>query len=204
MTGAFKLAAAVAVFAAVGWIATGGTGPRPGPPQAGAPSPSPTSMVGDDWAFFTGTVDFDGQTSTGASEAHEDNGASVAVGLGFRGHTMVTDDPRMNGIRSDTITLISDRADDSTANVGSALVTIANDEGTWTCPMTFIHYVTDNNAAGEIEQWAGWCEGTRAYDGLKAYLAMRQPEDLASSGRQDVYGFITSGDGPPMPEAPAS
>jgi FAD/FMN-containing dehydrogenase len=34
-------------------------------------------------------------------------------------------------------------------------------------------------------------------------LAMGQPEDISSSGRQDVYGFITSGDGPPMPEAPA-
>ena len=70
--------------------------------------------------------------------------------------------------------------------------------------MTFIHQLTDRNAAGEIEQWAGWCEGSGGYEGLKAYLAMRQPEDPASSGRQDVYGFITSGDGPPMPEAPAS
>jgi hypothetical protein len=80
---------------------------------------------------------------------------------------------------------------------------IANDDGNWTCPMTFIHYLTDENTAGEIEQWAGWCEGSGAYEGLRAYLAMRQPEDISSSGRQDVYGFITSGDGPPMPEAPA-
>jgi hypothetical protein len=204
MTGAFKLAAAVAVFAAVGWIATGGTGPRPGPFQVGAPSPPPGGMVGNDWTFFSGTMDFDGATDSGPIRSFLENGMAVDLGMGFGGQTMITDDPRMSGTRTGIINLFSDRPDDSTANIGSALVTIANGEGTWTCPMTFIHHLTDKNAAGEIEQWAGWCEGTGAYEGLKAYLAMRQPEDLASSGRQDVYGFITSGDGPPMPEAPAS
>jgi hypothetical protein len=116
---------------------------------------------------------------------------------------MVADDPRMNGTRTDIINLFSEGPDGSKANIGSALVAIVNDEGTWTCPMTFIHHLTDKSAAGEIEQWAGWCEGSGAYEGLRAYLAMGQPEDISSSGRQDVYGFITSGDGPPMPEAPA-
>jgi hypothetical protein len=204
MTGAFKLAAAVAVFAAVGWVATGGTSPRLGPSQAGAPSPSPASIAGEDPAFFSGTVDFEGQTSSGPSQSHDDNGLWVDMGMAGTGHTMVTDDPRMNGTRTDIINLFSDRPDDSTANIGSALVRIVNDAGTWTCPMTFIHHLTDKNAAGEIEQWAGWCEGAGAYEGLNAYLAMRQPEDPASSGRQDVYGFITSGDGPPMPEMPPS
>ena len=204
MTGAFKLAAAVAVFAAVGWVATGGTGPRPGPSQAGAPSASPTSPMGDDWAFFAGTVDSGGASYTDADPGYDDHGMWVTMGHGSQGDTQVTNDPRMNGTRTRTINLFSDAPDDSTANIGSALVTIANDDGAWTCPMTFIHYLTDKNAAGEIEQWAGWCEGAGAYEGLKAYLAMRQPEDLASSGREDVYGFITTGDGPPMPEAPAS
>ena len=162
------------------------------------------ALAGEDWAFFSGTVDFDGSTGTVARQSFLDNGMSVDLGMGFGGQVMVTDDPRMNGTRTGTINLFSDRPDDSTANIGSALVTIANDDGSWTCPMTFIHHLTDKNAAGEIEQWAGWCEGSGAYQSLKAYLALRQPEDLASSGRQDVYGFITSGEGPPMPEAPAS
>jgi hypothetical protein len=204
MAGSFKLVAAVAVLAVVGWVATGGIGPRPGPFQAGAPSPSPTSIAGDDWAFFSGTMDFDGATDFAPSQSFVDNGLAVDLGFGFREQTIVTDDPRMTGTRSGIINLFSDRPDDATANIGSALVTIGNDEGTWTCPMTFIHYITDKNAAGEIEQWAGWCAGSGGYEGLKAYLAMRQPEALASSGRQDVYGFITSADGPPMPEAPAS
>jgi hypothetical protein len=202
MAGASKLAAAIAVFATAAWVATGGTGPGPGPFQAGAPSPSPTTIVGDDWAFFSGTMGFVGATDTAPSRTFIDNGMAVDLGFGFGDQTMVTDDPRMNGTRTGIINLFSDRPDDSTANIGSALVTIANDEGTWSCPMTFIHQLTDSNAAGEIEQWAGWCGGSGGYEGLKAYLAMRQPEDLASSGRQDVYGFITSGDGPPMPEAP--
>jgi len=78
-------------------------------------------------------------------------------------------------------------------------VTITNDEGLWTCPMTFIHYLTGRVGDSEIEQWAGWCEGSRAYEGLKAYLAYRQ--SISGDG-QEIYGFIFSGDGPQMPEPP--
>lgn len=201
MAGTLKLAAVVAALAAVGWAVIGGTGPRDAAFQAGSSSPSPTAPA--DWAFFSGTMTFDGTDRAPRQSSRDASGIWVDVEFGGTGHHMVTDDPRMTGTRTDVTTLFSDAADDSTGNIGSSLITIENDDGSWTCPMTFIHMVTDRNEAGEIEQWAGWCEGSGGYEGLKAYLAMRQPEDLASSGRQGIYGFITSGDGPPMPEAPA-
>jgi|EndMetStandDraft_8_1072994.scaffolds.fasta_scaffold345946_1 hypothetical protein len=196
MIGTFKLAAAVAALAAVGWVVAGGSGPGPGPSQVDTPSPSPTSLVGDDWAFFSGTVEQSADYSeTWATSEYEDNGVLVGMGFASQGDVLVTDDPRMNGTRTRTTNLFSDADDNGYGNLGSSLVTIANDEGSWTCPMTFIHYPTGKSAHGEIEDWAGWCEGSGAYAGLKAYLVF----NLDSVG-----GFISSGDGPPMPEAPAS
>ena len=47
------------------------------------------------------------------------------------------------------------------------------------------------NPNGEFEQSARWCEGSGAYEGLKAYMTERE---------EGIFGFISSGDGPPMPE----
>lgn len=201
MAGALKLATAAAALAAVGWIAVAGSGSSPVSYQAGAPSPSPSYTAGQPWAFVSGTVDFSEATEDAEGLGYDEGHMWVTTGLGSAGAVLVTDDPRMNGTRTISLNLISESADDSRANLGSALVSIANDEGAWTCPMTFIHFVTDRNADGEIEQWAGWCEGSAAYEGLKAYLAFRQ----ADGGRgQDVYGLIIAGDQPAMPDAPAS
>jgi hypothetical protein len=202
MTHTLKLAAAVAALAAVGWAVVG-VGPQPRSNQADTPGASPSLVVGDDWAFFAGQMEFDG-TGRGFTESYIDNGMAVDLGMTGSGHHLVTDDPRINGTRSDITNLFSNQRENSSGNIGTSLFTIENDGGSWTCPMTFIRLSTDKNDAGEIEQWAGWCEGAGGYEGMKAYLALRQPEDAASSSRQDIYGFITSGDGPPMPEAPAS
>ena len=202
MTHTLKLAAVVAALAAVGWAVVG-VGPQPRSNQADTPGASPPPMVGDDWAFFSGQMEFDG-TGSAFTESFIENGMAVDLGMTGSGHHLVTDDPRMNGTRSDITNLFSNQRQNSSGNIGTSLFTIENDGGSWTCPMTFIHIATDKNDAGEIEQWAGWCEGSGGYEGMKAYLALRQPEDAASSSRQDIYGFITSGDGPPMPVAPAS
>jgi hypothetical protein len=193
MAGTFKLVAAVAALAAVGWAIAGGPGPGPGPSQVDDPSPSPTSLVGEDWAFFSGTVTGEA-SSTDPDPGYEDNGILVTLGHGSQGDFLMTDDPRMNGTRTRTTNLFSQ---DGHGNLGRSLMTITNDEGAWTCPMTFIHQPTSRNPENEIEQWAGWCEGSGAYTGLKAYVAWAYPG-------HGVYGFISSGDGPPMPEAPAS
>ena len=203
MAGTLILATAAAALAAVGWVATGGSGPGPAPSQVETSGPSPSSAAGEDWVFFSGTVDSDGVVYADADPGHEEHGVWVSTGGGKRGDVQMTDDPRMSGTRSSAFNLISEAPDNSRANLGSALVTITNDEGAWTCPMTWIHYVTDRDADGEIEQWAGWCQGSGGYEDLKAYLAFRQQEGQTSDG-QDVYGFIFSGDGPVMPEAPAS
>ena len=60
--------------------------------------------------------------------------------------------------------------------------------------MIVVHF-THENPNGEFEQSARWCEGSGAYEGLKAYMTERE---------EGIFGFISSGDGPPMPEAPAS
>jgi hypothetical protein len=197
------LASAVAALAAVGWVATGGSGPGPAPSQVEDPSPSPSTTAGEDWVFFSGTVNNDAVSYTDGDPGHEEHGVWISTGWGRRGDVQETDDPRMSGTRSGAFDLISEAPDDSRANLGSALVTITNDEGAWTCPMTWIHFLTDRAAAGEIEQWAGWCQGSGGYEDLKAYLAVRQAEG-SRGGDEEVYGFIFTGDGPPMPEAPAS
>lgn len=200
MAGTLKLAAVVAALAAVGWAVIG-TGPGQRTSQVDTPGASPL-VIGDDWAFFSGEMKFDG-VGRDFTESFVQDGLAVDLGMTGSGHHLVTDDPRMSGTRSDITNLFSNERENSSGNIGTSLFTIENEGGTWTCPMTFIHIATDKNEAGEIEQWAGWCEGSGGYEGMKAYLALRQPEDAASSGRQDIYGFITSGDGPPMPEAPA-
>jgi hypothetical protein len=192
MAGASKLAATVAALAAVGWVVAGGSGPGPAG-QIEDPSPSPTSLVGDGWAFFSGVVEGEA-SSTDPAPGYDDHGMWVTLGHGSQGDIQVTTDPRMNGTRTRITNLFSQ---DNRGNLGSSMVTITNDGGAWTCPMTFIHQPTHKVPEGEIEQWAGWCEGTGAYAGLKAYLAWAYPGD-------GLYGFISAGDGPPMPEAPAS
>lgn len=194
MAGALKLAAAVAALAAVGWVVTGATGPRSGAMQVDTPSPPPGSLVGEDWAFFSGTVVHSGSSAWATSE-HEDNGVKVSMGFTGHGDAQVTDDPRMNGTRTGTTNLFSDADENGYGRLGSSLWTITNDDGAWTCSMTFVHFPTHNNPNGEFEQSTGWCEGSMAYEGLQAYLLDRE---------EGVFGFISSGDGPPMPEAPAS
>jgi hypothetical protein len=133
-------------------------------------------------------------SETWFTSEYEDNGISVGMGYVSQGDIQVTSDPRMNGTRTRTTNLFSQ---DNRGNLGSSLVTITNDQGAWTCPMTFLHQPTHKVPEGEIEQWAGWCEGSGAYVGLKAYLAWAYPAD-------GIYGFISAGDGPPMPESPVS
>ena len=107
MAGALKLAAAVAALAAVGWVVTGGTGPRQGALQVEGPSPSPTSLVGEDWAFFSGRWDHSGSSDSWFTSEYEDNGVKVSLGYSAHGDVVVTDDPRMLGTRTRTLNLFS-------------------------------------------------------------------------------------------------
>jgi hypothetical protein len=179
----------------VGSIVTSGTGPRRGAVQVDGPSPSPSSLVGEDWGFFSGRWDHSGSSDSWFTSEHEDNGVKFSIGFTGRGSILATDDRRMHGTRTFTSNLFSDADENGYGRLGSSLWTITNDEGAWTCSMTFVHFPTHRNPNGEFEQSAGWCEGSGAYESLKAYLTDRE---------EGVFGFISSGDGPPMPEAAAN
>jgi len=104
---------------------------------------------------------------------------------------MVSDDPRMTGERTE----INNAWSASGNGIWSSLVTIDTTEGAWTCSTTGVW--VGKSLGGE----SGWCDGHEAYEGLRAYIAF----DLHDSGpytTEDVYGYITSGDGPLPVEAP--
>ena len=65
---------------------------------------------------------------------------------------------------------------------------IENDGGTWACETTLL-------MVGDTESDTGWCTGAGDYEGLRAYLVIDRFNDVA--------GYITSGDGPPLPEVSA-
>jgi hypothetical protein len=205
MINAMKLGLAAALVAAAGWLVAGGSGLRldllqessPSPSPSASPSPDPAPLVGEDWAFFSGTLAFDGQPF-GSSDIHQENGVEVDLGgAGFSGQTMTTDDPRMTGERTERANYLSDELGGS-GGLSTNLVTIDTAEGSWTCPLTGID-VGDN---GYTE--SGWCQGAGAYADLRAYVVFHNGMGGGPGGTVPVFGFITSGDGLPMPELPAS
>jgi hypothetical protein len=198
MTGVLKLAAAAAILAVAGWALAGGVGQRSDIVQAPSASPeaSLTPVVGPDDAFFSGTLSLNGTSFPGQETTHEENGLYVISGWGWYGQRLTTDDPRMTGTRSEWSNGFSDALDNNTVGIGSSLVTIENEQGSWTCQITGIEVM----GVGSTD--AGWCAGAGDYEGLKAYVVFDHPQDSGAGSNIPVYGFITSGDGPPMPEAP--
>ena len=65
---------------------------------------------------------------------------------------------------------------------------IENDGGSWTCEVA-------STEVGDILGDSGWCTGAGDYEGLRAYMVI--------VGFTEVAGYITSDDGPPMPEVSA-
>ena len=60
----------------------------------------------------------------------------------------------------------------------------------------------DESDSGADWALSGWCEGAGAYEG-SAPSSAGTPPPTPCGVWWDVHGFITSGDGPPMPEPPA-
>jgi hypothetical protein len=191
------IATGLATAALLTGTALGALAQSPAAPSAAPGAEVP--LVGEEWAFFTGKLSFNGQPLPGTPETYEDGGLFVSLGGGWTGQTMQTDDPRMTGRRTELGNTFADALDNNTVAISARLVTIENDDGAWTCPMMDVE-VEDVGASQ-----AGWCDGVGAYEGLRAYVAFDVGDPGATAGGSiDVYGFITSGDGPPMPEAPAS
>ena len=166
-------------------------------PDASSPTPDPKAAVAAEWAFFTGTID---KAAAGAdvlpasTEPFTENGLTIDLGgWGPVGQTIVSDDPRMTGTRSVRYHLFTDESGGS--EIGATLETIENEEGAWTCQL--IHL----GVAGGRWSRTGWCDGVGGYDGLRAYIGLG--EDVPPSS-VELSGFITSADGLPFPETPAS
>jgi hypothetical protein len=164
---------------------------------AQSPSGSPAPIVGQGDGWFAGTLTFDGEPLTGTPQSHQENGLWVSEGSGFRGQTMQSDDPRMTGKRTVVRSDVTDSMSDSTAAFTRLLALIATGDGTWTCDLYEV-WVADS---GDTQ--SGWCEGAGGHEGLRAYVVFDAGRADAD-GRLPVTGFITSGDGPPLPEAPPS
>jgi hypothetical protein len=164
---------------------------------AQSPGPSSAPIVGEGDGWFSGTLTFDGEQLPAAPQSHQENGVWVIVGSGFSGQTMQSDDPRMTGKRTVYRSDFTDSLSDSTAGFTRLLAMVETVDGTWTCDLYEV-WVADS---GDTQ--SGWCEGTGALEGLRAYVVF----DLGRAdpgGKLPVMGFITSRDGLPMPEAPVS
>jgi hypothetical protein len=185
-----RLAAVLAVTTALLLIIAGvvvaGASPVP------SPVPVPPAAVGEGWAFFSGTVQYDGQPVPQpglVQTTFEQNGLSVTTGEPcFQAATIQTSDPRMSGQRTACVNSVTESGTDN--GLDALLMTITNDAGVWTCPLYDI-YLTDAGGTSHGSA-SGPCEGAGEYAGFRAWIVF--------SGSNDVYGFINSGDGPPMPE----
>ena len=184
-----RIAAVVSIVVLGSGLALSGLVVRPGdeaigPPGAAAP------LVGDDSGFFSG-VRFGGSMAAGGERTVE-NGMEVRLGQRYTGGGLKTDEPRMNGTFAETNNGFSTAkgiplpADATGGTIRSIRYVIENDGGTWTCETTAL-------MVGDTESDTGWCTGAGDYAGLRAYLVI--------DGFNDVAGYITSGDGPPLPEA---
>ena len=188
---ATRLAAVVTLVALGSGLTLSGllTGPRDeaiGPPGAEEP------MVGDEWAFFSGTRL--GGSMAASGEKTLENGMDVRLGQIYGGGGLVTDDPRMSGtftVTDNSFTVAGGTpmlADGTGGAIWSSRGVIENEGGTWTCDIVAVE-------VGDVLADGGWCTGAGDYEGLRAYLAI--------VGFSEVAGYITSGDGPPLPELSA-
>ena len=107
MAGALKLAAAVAALAVVGWSRDRRDRNTPGSLAVDAPGPSPSSLVGADWAFVAGRVDYARSTDSWFTSEYEDSSIRVGMGYSAHGDVVVTDDPRMVGTGTRTLNFFS-------------------------------------------------------------------------------------------------
>jgi len=186
---ATRIAAVVTLVALGSGLALSGFVSGPGDEATGPPG-AEAPLVGNEWAFFSGTR-FGGSMAAGGERTVE-NGMDVRLGERYTGGGLKTDDLRMNGTFTETNNSFSfvggtpTLADGTGGAIWGIRHVIENEGGTWTCEMAAIE-------VGEILSDSGWCTGAGGYEGLRALLVI--------VGFNDVAGYITSGDGPPLPEA---
>ena len=162
------------------------------------PAATSPELVGDDWTFFEGTVTLDGHRLNNPDQRETEavNGLVVETALGWEGQTVLTSDPRMTGSRTELNNVFERLSGDGDAPQGwisASVNTIETDHGSWSCRM---------EGVGDLGAESGWCDGAGGLEGLRAFIAI----DLDDAGPYSVLpvvGYITAGEGPPFPEAPA-
>ena len=164
------------------------------------PAATSPELVGDDWTFFEGTLAFDGNTFDDADQRETEavNGLIVETALGWEGQTLSTSDPRMTGSRTEvgnSFEKITGGGDVPQGYVSASINTIETDLGSWSCRM-------QGAVVGDLGAESGWCDGSGGLEGLRAFILI----DVHNTGAFNIVpivGYITAGDGPPFPEAPA-
>lgn len=189
---ATRIAAVITLIALGSGLALSGIVVGPGDEAAGPPG-AEAPLVGDEWAFFSGTR-ADGGRLAAMGETFVEDGMEVVLGRSFSDQRLEADDSRITGTFVETFNTFHiagkepDAADGTGGAIWSNITVIENDGGTWTCEMTTVE-------RAEILSDSGWCTGASDYEGLRAYMVI--------VGFTEVAGYITSDDGPPIPEVSA-
>lgn len=150
-----------------------------------------------DWAFFSGELRYDGKlpaSGTGSRERTENGLTAFSSTIGYTDQSFTTTDDRLTGKHSElATTLLSDDDDGSVIWMRRSL--IENENGAWTCLLSKVSHPAMEAPDGA--PLSGWCDGSGAYDGQRAYLAMAIPGFGGVGGeRFDVSGFVSSAEGP--------
>lgn len=153
-----------------------------------APAGADTGLVASDWAFFEGSFEGDPERISPTEYLLDQQGLQVSLGGSYSGVSLQASDPRMDGTWTPVINEFTDPYTGD--GIWSNTVTIENGDGAWTCLMTGVR---------NGRQWqssdSGWCDGSGAHAGLRAFIAwVERPDDIEGP---DVVGYVSSGDGPP-------
>jgi hypothetical protein len=205
MSNALKLAAAVGVLAAVGWVATGGPAPRPAPSVVGAPSPAPDpglTVIPQPPTEFTGQITCDppGPDRAGPYDVVREGTTRIleadfwqARGYAYEQDVIVSD-PRLEGAHVVSVSRDEYHSADYLWPIMVASFTrrIENDEGAWQGSYTAVAF-SDGTVAGSTAVLVG--EG--AYEGLTALWVEQLSQTSCSA---EVRGVLFDGPVPPAPE----
>jgi hypothetical protein len=183
-------------------IRAAGPAPDPGP---AAPVAEASFSVPEDAAFFSGSLTYD-EPPPGGSGWTKDSDTGLEVSWYDKGQpfqTLTVSDPRLTGSRVDLdfVTVTGD-----SGRLWAQRSRIENTDGSWACVMTRLDI---DAPPADVTPLSGWCDGTGAYDGYSALLAIAigSEEPMSIGGptpaeqRFPVSGFVFKGDPPLLPVA---
>ena len=160
-----------------------------------APGAEAPVVVPDDWAFFTGEMVYDGNWPTREEQPTRyktEDGLVVSYDpFGYEGQTFTTTDPRLTGKRSELESAWFENGVDG-AQIWTELSRIENEDGAWTCTLA----QTDAADGSTASPQSGWCEGSEAYEGYRAFMALDPVGEVGAFSKFTVTGFVSNADGP--------